>query len=107
MRLQPKGGPDPADRRVRKAAAAAIERIDQCVASAGVERSVRSMTAATSSSSIVRGLPGALRPASLDAVLQKASPPLAGSMLVNAKLGGDGFAWSALCASKNDPAAFR
>jgi hypothetical protein len=42
-----------------------------------------------------------------DAVLQKAPPPLADSMLVNAKVGGDGFAWSALCAPKNDPAAFR
>ena len=41
-----------------KPAALAIERIDQCVASLGVERSVRSITAATWSSSIVRGLPG-------------------------------------------------
>ena len=36
----------------------AIERIDQWVASAGLERSVRSITAATWSSSIVLGLPG-------------------------------------------------
>jgi hypothetical protein len=42
-----------------------------------------------------------------DAFLQKAPPLLADSMLVNAKLGGDGFAWSALCSPKNDPAAFR
>ena len=47
MGLQSESGPDPSDRRVRKAGLAAIERIDQCVASFGVERRVRSITAAT------------------------------------------------------------
>ena len=41
-----------------KPVSAAIERIDQCVASNGVVRNVRSITAATWSSSIVRGRPG-------------------------------------------------
>lgn len=47
MRLQAERGPDPADRRVRKPVALPMERIDQWVASAGVDGSVRSITAAT------------------------------------------------------------
>jgi hypothetical protein len=47
VRPQPERRPDAPDRGVEKPVALAIERIDQCVASAGVERSVRSITAAT------------------------------------------------------------
>ena len=47
VRLQAERRPHPADRGMGKAGFAAIERIDQCVASAGVVRNVRSITAAT------------------------------------------------------------
>jgi hypothetical protein len=45
--LQPEGGPDAPDRGMGKACRAAMERIDQWVASAGIDRKVRSMIAAT------------------------------------------------------------
>src|SRR4029077_5189952 len=44
-----------------KPVSAAIERIDQCVASTGVVRNVRSITAATWSAFLGRGRPGPLR----------------------------------------------
>jgi hypothetical protein len=46
MRLQAESVPNPPDRRMRKPGLCR-QRIDQCVASFGVDRSVRSMTAAT------------------------------------------------------------
>ena len=55
VRLQAERRPHPADRGVlEKPSCAAIERIDQCVASTGVVRNVCSITKTTSSSSIVR-----------------------------------------------------
>jgi hypothetical protein len=47
VRLKAEGGPDAPDLVWEKPVAPAIERIDQWVASAGLERSVRSITAAT------------------------------------------------------------
>jgi hypothetical protein len=47
VRLQAERRPHPADRSVGKLVSAAIERIDQCVASTDVVRSVRSITPAT------------------------------------------------------------
>ena len=47
MRLQTERHPHSADCGVGKAVSSAIERIDQCVASEGVVRKVRSITAAT------------------------------------------------------------
>jgi hypothetical protein len=47
VRLQAERRPHPAHRGVGKPVSATIDRIDQCVASAGVVRNVRSITAAT------------------------------------------------------------
>ena len=58
MRLEVEGVPDAVDRRRREAAAFAIERRLQCVASCGVASSVWRTTSATSSSPICRGAPG-------------------------------------------------
>ncbi|ESY79505.1 hypothetical protein X740_16210 [Mesorhizobium sp. LNHC221B00] len=42
----------------------------------------------------------------VNALLQKAPPPLADGMLMNAELGCHGLAGKAICAPQNDPASF-
>ena len=58
MRLERKRPPDAADRALLIPVAAAIDRVVQCVASAGCSSSVFTITRSTSSSLIERGLPG-------------------------------------------------
>src|SRR4029453_2723030 len=103
--------------------APAIDRIDQWVASVGVDRSVRSITAATCSSSIVRGRPGRPRtlvilglggPArpplieqAVDTILEKTPAPFANRVLVHAEFGRNRFAREAVGTPQKDPASLR
>ena len=60
VRLEPERPPDPQHRGLREPDLAAIDRVDQCVASLGVVSSVLTITSSTCSSVIVRGRPGGL-----------------------------------------------
>jgi len=91
-----------------KPVSAAIERIDQCVASAGVVRNVRSITAANLVVVYRSRSAGAnLVKQTIAAILQKSAAPLANRMFVMAKFGSHLLARQAVCASQNDPASFR
>jgi hypothetical protein len=76
-----------------------MERIDQCVASLGVDRSVRSMTADLIVIDCPRSARTGLVQQPFDAVLQKASTPLPDRVLMDAEFARNGFARNAIRAS--------
>ena len=90
-----------------KPVSAAMDRIDQCVASFGVDRRARSLTAATRSSSIVRGLPGRASSNSPSMRSFRERRRHLPSVLMNAQLSRNGFAGDAVRTSEDDSAAFR
>src|SRR6476646_85432 len=88
--------------------AAAIERVDQCVAPTGCCSSVFTITRSTSSSPIVRGLPGrgsSCRPSR--PLRAKRPPPPADRVRVTAKLGRDLPTRTPLRRRQNNPATQR
>jgi hypothetical protein len=90
-----------------KPVSAAIERIDQCVASAGVVRNVRDHRGNLIVVDGSRAARACLVKQAITAVLQKSATPLANGVFIDAKFGSHRLAWQTICTPQDRAAPLR
>ena len=90
-----------------KPVSAAIERIDQCVASAGVVRNVRDHRGNLIVVDGSRAARACLVKQAITAVLQKSATPLANGVFMDAKFGSHRLAWQTICTPQDRAAPLR